>query len=196
MQQVMTLLDGTAWIITSGTGSENGGLVATFVNNASLVPSLPRLVAGIARHHYTWELIHRSRVFAAHLVDEQQCELIWKFGLASGRDVNKFTDVKWHRGQTGSPVLDDALAWVDCSVEAELDIGDRSIYVGAVVDAGVTGISAPLTEKRIFELANAEQRHRMDEQRRRDERLDATALLTWRADTGSHRPQGFGRATD
>jgi flavin reductase (DIM6/NTAB) family NADH-FMN oxidoreductase RutF len=189
MQKVLGLLDGTAWIITSSSAGDSGGLVATFVNNASLVPALPRLVTGIARHHYTWELIQRSRAFAAHLVDEHQCELIWKFGLASGRHVNKFADVKWRRGQTGSPVLEDALAWVDCSVEAELDIGDRTLYVAAVVDAGVSRPGAALTEKRILELANQEQRSRMEEQRRRDEKLDAEAMLAWRANTGGDRPR-------
>jgi flavin reductase (DIM6/NTAB) family NADH-FMN oxidoreductase RutF len=193
MQKVLSLLDGTAWIITSGSAGDTGGLVATFVNNASLVPALPRLVIGIARHHYTWELIQRSRAFAAHLVDEQQCELIWKFGLTSGRRVNKFADVKWRRGQTGSPLLEDALAWVDCSVEAELDIGDRTIYVAAVVDAGVSRPGAALTEQRILALADQDQRARMDEQRRRDEKLDAAAMLAWRANSGGDRQR---RATN
>lgn len=180
VQKVLALPGRTAWIVTSSHDNRIGGLVATFVNSASLVPTLPRLLTGIARHHYTWELIHRSRSFAAHLVDEAQCELIWRFGIGSGRHVHKFADVRWRRGETGSPILEDALAWLDCSVETELDIGDRTIYVAAVVDGNVIRPGAALTSAQILELASEEQLQRMQEERQRDEKLDAAAVLAWR----------------
>ena len=180
-QQVLRLFDRTAWIITASAGGETSGLVATFVSNASLVQAHPRLAIGIARHHYTWELINRSRSFAAHLVDEAECALIWRFGLSSGRHTNKFGGVEWRRSQTGSPIITSALAWLDCAVEADLDIGDRTIYVGVAVNGGVNRAATPLTSERIFSLANAEQRTRMDEDRHRDEQLDAPAILAWRA---------------
>lgn len=180
-QDVLRLFDRTAWIVTASHGQEMSGLVATFVNTASLVPALPRLVTGLACHHYTWDLIRRSRSFAAHLVDEAQGDLIWRFGLASGRRIDKFADLAWRRGQTGSPILDNAMAWLDCAVEAELDIGDRTIYVAAALDGGVNRTGTPLTADRIFEIATPEQRRRMDEDRRRDEQIDAAAMLAWRA---------------
>jgi flavin reductase (DIM6/NTAB) family NADH-FMN oxidoreductase RutF len=180
-ERVLQLFDRTAWIITASADGQTSGLVATFVSNASLVREHPRLAIGIARHHYTWELINRSRSFAAHLVGEAECALIWRFGLSSGRVTNKFGDIEWRHGQTGSPIITSALAWLDCVVEADLDIGDRTIYVGAAVDGGVNGEATPLTSDRIFSLASAEQRTRMDEDRRRDEQLDAAAMLAWRA---------------
>ena len=183
VQQVLGVSGRTPWIVTSRHDRDLGGLVATFVNNASLVPALPRLVIGIARHHHTWELIQRSRSFAAHLVNEDQCDLIWRFGLGSGRHINKFADIRWRRGQTGSPLLEDALAWLDCSVEAELDIGDRSIYVGAIVDGHISGPGTPVTLTRLLELASQEQLDRMHEERRRDETIDAAAILEWRTRT-------------
>ena len=179
-QQVLRMFDRTAWIITASVGGERSGLVATFVNTASLGPAHPRLAIGIARHHYTWELINRSRAFTAHLVDEAAGALIWRFGLSSGRHTNKFDGVEWRHGQTGSPIITSALAWLDCRVEADLDIGDRTIYVGAAVDGGVNRAATPLTSEQIFRLADAEQRTRMDADRDRDAQLDAAAILAWR----------------
>ena len=181
VQQVLGLVDRAAWIITSRYGDELGGLVATFVNNASLVPALPRLVAGIARHHHTWELIQRSRSFAAHLVREDQPEWFWRFGIGTGRDSNKFAGIEWRPGPTGSPVLNDALAWVDCAVETELDIGDRTIYVAAIVNGHVNGTGAAMTSNRLLDIADDERRRRLGEERRRDAALDAAAILKWRA---------------
>lgn len=177
----LALVDRAAWIITAGSGDAMSGLVATFVNSASLVPSLPRMTIGIARHHRTWELIQASRSFAAHLVEEADCELMWRFGLESGRTLNKFDGVSWRAGQTGSPILSAALATLDCTVEAELDIGDRTIFVGAVVAGGVHRPGAPLTASRLFQLATPEQKQRMDDARARDEEVDRAAMLAWRA---------------
>jgi flavin reductase (DIM6/NTAB) family NADH-FMN oxidoreductase RutF len=151
------------------------------VNNASLVPALPRLIAGIGRHHHTWALIQRSHAFAAHLLREDRADLFWRFGIGSGRDANKFADLRWHPGSTGSPVLDEALAWVDCAVETELDIGDRTIFVAAIVEGGVNGSGRAMTANHLLHLASDEQRRRLDEERRRDETLDANAILSWRA---------------
>jgi flavin reductase (DIM6/NTAB) family NADH-FMN oxidoreductase RutF len=73
------------------------------------------------------------------------------------------------------------VAWLECAVEADLDIGDRTIYVGAAVDGGVNRAATPLTSKQIFSLANAEQQTQMDADLRRDEALDAAAILAWQA---------------
>jgi flavin reductase (DIM6/NTAB) family NADH-FMN oxidoreductase RutF len=181
IRNVLSAVDRTAWIITSSHGDALGGLVATFVSEASLVPAMPRLAVGIARHHHTWELISQSGVFAAHLVDEANAELLWSFGLGSGRERDKFAGVRWRRAPSRSPLLEGALAWLDCAVEAALDIGDRTIFVAAVVDGNRNRPGAPITANRVMELAGDERRSRLDEERRRDEKLDAAAILRWRA---------------
>ena len=180
-QAALALFDRAVWIITAGSNEARSGLVATFVNSASLVPSLPRLAIGIASHHRTWELIRASQAFAAHLVDERACDLMWRFGLESGRTVDKFAGVAWRAGHTGSPILESALASLDCMVEAELDIGDRTIFVGAVVAGGIHRPGVPLTAIRLFELASPDQQRQMDAARVRDEQIDEAAMLAWRA---------------
>jgi flavin reductase (DIM6/NTAB) family NADH-FMN oxidoreductase RutF len=180
-QQVLEMFDRAVWIITAADGQVMSGLVATFVSNVSLVPALPRLAVGIAQHHFTWELIRRSRAFAAHLIDERGSALAWRFGLASGRDVNKLHALVWTAGRSGSPILADALGWLDCRLEAELDIGDRTIFVADVIDGGVNRYGTALTAGRLMSLADPDQRDRMALDRRRDEQIDAAAILAWRA---------------
>lgn len=181
IQRALGQFDRTAWIVTSSDGDELGGLVATFVNSASLVPALPRLLVGIAVHHHTWRLIRTSRTFAAHLVDEAHCDLLWRFGLSTGHATNKFAGVSWRRATSGAPVLDGAFAWLDCSVETTFDIGDRSLFVGAIVDGQINHAGSAVTAARLFELADDNQRRRLLDDRRRDEALDAGAIRQWRA---------------
>jgi flavin reductase (DIM6/NTAB) family NADH-FMN oxidoreductase RutF len=42
-----------------------------------------------------------------------------------------------HLGVTGSPIFDEALAWLDCEVRQSVDMGTHTLFVGEVVDAGV-----------------------------------------------------------
>jgi flavin reductase (DIM6/NTAB) family NADH-FMN oxidoreductase RutF len=177
----LAAFDRAVWIVTACAGDERAGLVATFVNSASLVPSSPRLIVGVARHHHSWDVMRRSRAFAAHLLGEDALALVWRFGLSSGRDTDKFLNLAWREERTGSPVIDAALAWLDCRVEAEFDIGDRTIFLGDVVGGGVHGAGPPLTASRVFAAASPVQRRKMDQDRAHDEVLDQAAIVAWRA---------------
>ena len=48
------------WLVTAQAGGRRGGLIATFVNQASIVPEMPRVLVGLARQHHTWELVEAS----------------------------------------------------------------------------------------------------------------------------------------
>src|SRR5262249_38705083 len=122
-------IDREIWLVTAQADSRRGGLIATFVNPASVVPDMPRLVGGLGRSHHTWELVESSSAFALHLLGEQHLDWVWRFGLQSGRDVDKFDGLKWTAGPTGSPILADAIGWMDCRVEVRQHTGDRTLYL-------------------------------------------------------------------
>src|SRR5437660_1430678 len=77
-------LDRELWLVTASAGGRRGGLIATFVSQASIVPELPRTILGLAKQHHTWGLIEASGVFALHLMGEEQLDWVWRFGLQSG----------------------------------------------------------------------------------------------------------------
>src|SRR5436309_14934731 len=128
-------VDRQLWLVTAAAGACRGGLIATFVSEASIVPDLPRVVVGLARHHHTWELVEASGAFALHLLGEEQLPWVWQFGLQSGRDADKLAGLAVRSGSTGSPLLSDALRWLDCRVEARRETGDRTLYLAEVVQA-------------------------------------------------------------
>src|SRR3954468_13889347 len=91
------------WLVPAQAGGRRGGLIATFVNQASIVPDLPRMLVGLARQHHTWELVEASGAFALHLLGEAHLELVWRFGLHSGHDLDKFEGLEVGAAVTGSP---------------------------------------------------------------------------------------------
>jgi flavin reductase (DIM6/NTAB) family NADH-FMN oxidoreductase RutF len=168
------------WLVTSRYGNASGGLIATFVNQASIVPDCPRIVVGLSRQHHTNSLVDKSGAFAVHLVDEKHLEWVWRFGLQSGGKVDKLQGIDHQVRATGSPILMEARCWLDCRVEARLNTGDRTLYLAEVVDADQRVGSPILTVQRLLQLAPADKLQLLNELHERDEKVDAQAIQTWR----------------
>lgn len=173
-------LDRELWVVTANAGGRRGGLIATFVLGLSLIPDLPRVCLGLAQHHHTRALIEAADAFALHLIGERHLDWVWRFGLASGHEGDKFEGLATELGATGSPILRDALAWMDCQVEARCDTGDRTIYVGEVVDASPPPTAAHMTVAQMLRIAPADRLRRLEELVRRDREIDRLAIQAWR----------------
>ncbi len=173
-------LDRELWVVTATDGTHRGGLIATFVNQASIVPTLPRVLVGIARRHRTWELIEASGAFALHLLGEDQVDWVVRFGLESSREVDKYAGLTFRSGRSGSPILTAAAGWLDCRVEARLETGDRTVYLAEVVDALAPRVNPVLTVHRMLQLVPETVRADLAEARQHDGARDAEAIRNWR----------------
>jgi 3-hydroxy-9,10-secoandrosta-1,3,5(10)-triene-9,17-dione monooxygenase reductase component len=89
----------------------------------------------------TWRRIERAGYFCVNVLSEQQRELSRAFGR-SGPD--KFAGVAWTPSPAGAPVLDGALTWADCRVEATHRAGDHHVVVGLVTALGECAAARPL----------------------------------------------------
>jgi flavin reductase (DIM6/NTAB) family NADH-FMN oxidoreductase RutF len=116
-----------------------------------------------------------------HLLGEHQLDWVWRFGLQSGRGRDKFEGLQVDAAATGSPILSGSVGWLDCRVEARLDTGDRTIYLGEVVQSRATHVGQPLTLKRVLQLAPPDRLHELGLQRRHDAGVDAVAIRAWRS---------------
>ena len=172
--------DRELWLVTAAAGTRRSGFISTSVNQASIVPDLPRVTLGVARQHYTWELIEASQAFAVHLLGEEHLEWVWRFGLRSGRDGDKLDGMAYKAGTTGSPVVTGALGWLDCRVETQMEIGDRTVYLAEVLDGRLLQTRAPLTQRQLLQRAPADRLRELKEAMARDGTVDARAIHAWR----------------
>lgn len=155
--------------------------MATFVSQASLPVDWPRVMVGVAVHHHTWELIDKSEAFGLHLITEKQVDWAWNFGLSSGKNRDKLQGLNCGVRASGSPILWDAAAWMDCRVEQRMETGDRTIFLGEVLDASPAPTTPVLTAPRLFELATPEQLQQLQTSWEADSFTDAQAIEQWRA---------------
>lgn len=124
-------------VITSAWQDSVNGQIAVTAVTSSIVHSVPRLLVGIWKGNYTHGFITNSRAFAIHLLRPDQLDLVRNFGFYTGRERDKFENVGFRHGVTGSPVLEDAHSYAECRVINAMDGGDMTAFLVSVVDGKV-----------------------------------------------------------
>ena len=113
----------------------NGTPHGLTVNSFSSVSLEPPLVLVCLGHAVTMiEAFRASRYFGLSVLSDGQRELSENFAR-KGHD--RFTGTAWHAGETGVPLVDHALAEIECRVHHRFTAGDHDILVGEMVAARV-----------------------------------------------------------
>ncbi|HVH11651.1 MAG TPA: flavin reductase family protein [Longimicrobium sp.] len=123
---------GVAVVTTCRGDGSAAGLTVSAVASVSLDPTLVLVCVDRVSDTHAW--MERAGYFAANVLEEGRGETLAR-RFAGGGAEEKFRGVAWHPERTGAPVLDDALAWLDCRITAALPGGDHTIFVGEVLSA-------------------------------------------------------------
>ena len=126
-------------IITAMEGDDPVGLTCQSFMSLSLDP--PLVGFSPAKSSTSWPRIRQAGVFCVNVLTETQEDTCRVFATTG---ADKFRGVGWRPGESGSPILDDALAWIDCRIEQEHDAGDHVIVVGRVLALDVSRTGRPL----------------------------------------------------
>lgn len=123
------------YVISTRLGERVNAMTAAWVARASFEP--PLITVAVGKTRYSHDMIRDSGVFAVNVLGEDNIPAGKHFGLKSGRKTDKFEGVEYDTSVTGSPILRDALAWMDCKVVSFHDAGDHTIFIGEVLEGGV-----------------------------------------------------------
>jgi flavin reductase (DIM6/NTAB) family NADH-FMN oxidoreductase RutF len=86
---------------------------------------------------YTYENLILRNAFTVNLPSPEYVEQSDYFGIASGRDVNKFekTGLTPIRGEyVDAPYIEEFPVSVECAVTHTLDLGAHTLFIGAIKD--------------------------------------------------------------
>ncbi|ACL39760.1 flavin reductase domain protein FMN-binding [Pseudarthrobacter chlorophenolicus A6] len=114
-------------VITSSTPQGPAGFTCQSFASLSLEPAL--VTFNPARTSSTWPVLRDAGSFTVNILPAEHQHLAGQFAR-SGTD--KFAGVSHTSSPLGNPILDDALAWIDCELHAEHDGGDHTIVVASV----------------------------------------------------------------
>ncbi len=116
-------------IVTVRSGETRHGLTVSAF--ASVSPDPPLLLVMVDHRHRAYALLEEEGAsFAVNILAHDQIELSNRFAWV--KDEDRFAVGDWTTAKTGAPVLESALAWMDCTIHSRSKAGSHTIYVGEV----------------------------------------------------------------
>jgi flavin reductase (DIM6/NTAB) family NADH-FMN oxidoreductase RutF len=132
---------GVTIMTTTAAGRMHGMTVSAFASQ-SLDPLL--ILVSVERSTTMHKLVMESRAFAINILGER-AEATARFFADNARlDGPEFNEGAYHLGATGAPILEEATAYLEATLERTLEAGDHTIMVGRVVGLRVVRDAAPL----------------------------------------------------
>lgn len=142
-RSAMRQLAGGVSVVTVGRGAEVSGMTVTSVTSLSAEP--PSLLVCVNRGASSWPLLEQHGAFAVNILSADQQDVADRFAGRHGvSGAARFDGARWTTLVTGTPVLVDALASLDCRVEEVIERHSHAIVIGRVVAVGVGERTAAL----------------------------------------------------
>lgn len=129
-------------VITTKQDNMVYGITASSFSSLSMDPML--VLACVANSNRLAAMIQQSKRFAVSILAEGQEDISAAFAISGREPVEMFEDIGTIEWRTGSPIIDGALAHLDCTLHEALPGGDHTIVVGRVVGAAANPDLKPL----------------------------------------------------
>lgn len=133
------------YVLTVRAGERQHGMSSSWATQVSGVPVL--IMAAVDQQHITHQMLVQSQAFALNIVGAQSKHLEDYFYSAAARRPDNLAPFALEYGRTGTPLLRDAMATLDCRLVATHPAGDHTLFVGEVVEARVRSADRPLSSQ-------------------------------------------------
>ena len=124
------------YIVGSRAGDERNAMTLNWATQLSFDPKL--VGVGVERPARTHHLISEGRVFSLCTVSRDDRAIVRRFTKPVEVDLAAMTlnGFPFHDGVSGAPIIDQAPGFVDCEVRQAVELGNHTLFIGEVVDAG------------------------------------------------------------
>ena len=132
------------YIIGAKQDAQLNAFTGTWLTQVSFTP--PLVALGVRKDSHSFEMIRQGKVFTVNLLGKDQKAIAEHFVKPATVVGEKLKDIRYRTGKTGAPILEEALAFVECEVrEIANTHGDHAVVIGEVVEAGVRKDELALT---------------------------------------------------
>lgn len=119
---------GVCVVTSQAESGERWGLAVGSFSSISLDPPLVGFMPD--KRSRSWEQMATTGRFCVNVLGSAQLDDCRRFASSQ---IDKFDGISHSNSPSGMPLLDDALAWIECDIERVVDIGDHLLVVGAVL---------------------------------------------------------------
>ena len=137
-RQIMGRFATGVTLVTARSDEKILGMTANAVLSLSLDP--PLILVSVNKKNQMRKFLKKSNYFAINVLRDDQEEISRRFATPGPKD---FSDLELVESKTGSPVLVNALAFIDCQIVQVVPGGDHDMFIGKPL-AGETRDGNPL----------------------------------------------------
>ncbi len=144
-RRVLWSMPSGLYVVGSRSGARRNLMTLNWATQAAFEPKM--LAISVEKTAITHQLIDEAGVFTVNLIDREDRAIVRKFVKPVEIDLEAGTanGFPFHDGRTGAPILDQAMAYLECEVRQAAEVGKHTLFVGEVVDAnflkpGDTGV--------------------------------------------------------
>lgn len=123
------------YAVCSASGGKRNGYISNTVFQVTAEP--PRFAISCSKNNFSTRLIEESKVFSISVLEKDTgSNIIGTFGYRSGKDTEKFLNLKYRDGASGAPILlENTIAWFDCKVIDRYDVGTHLLFIGELLES-------------------------------------------------------------
>jgi flavin reductase (DIM6/NTAB) family NADH-FMN oxidoreductase RutF len=122
-------------LLGSRSGDEWNGMTVSWVTQVSMEPVL--IAVSVDQKAVTHRLVAESGVFTVNLWDKSDTRPFVKFSKPATKEGMTLNDRPIREGQTGAPIFEEAVAYLECEVRHAYDVGTHTLFLGEVVAAEI-----------------------------------------------------------
>jgi flavin reductase (DIM6/NTAB) family NADH-FMN oxidoreductase RutF/rubredoxin len=121
------------YIVSSKFNNKLNGYISNTVMQVTSDPV--QLAICCSKNNYSSEIIKKSKILSISVLQrETSPDLINLFGYNTGKDINKFENIKYINGFSGVPiVIQDSIVWFECELINIIESGSHNIFICKVI---------------------------------------------------------------
>jgi flavin reductase (DIM6/NTAB) family NADH-FMN oxidoreductase RutF len=125
---IMRATAASVMVITTGYNGQLHGMTATAFSSVSAEP--PTVLIVLNRSTRTHPMVSASGHFVVNLLAEDQAHLGNRF---AGKLDNQFDGIGYTLSDRGAPIINGAVATLECETVGATDFGTHTIFIGKVL---------------------------------------------------------------
>lgn len=124
------------YVLGSRAGEERNLMTINWVSQVSFDPKL--IGVGVEKTAFTHRLVSEGGTFVVNLIAREDRAIVRRFTKPCEWDADASTlnGFPVHESTTGTPILDQAVGFIDCRVTNPVDCGGHTFFIGEVEDVG------------------------------------------------------------
>ena len=130
-REVMSRFATGVTVVTTFDGAQPAGITVNALSSVSLDP--PLVMVALDRSRFITPMVRTLGRYAVNVLGDGQQALSDCFAhapVSPGRE--DFCGAAWHPGTTGLPLIDGAIATLECTVVETFSAGDHDLFIGRV----------------------------------------------------------------